>query len=64
MLIVENGHENKDNEHRNVLENEDKSIQFDEKSYTTPYETDKTDFLTADNTLLAMKILLMEEDLN
>merc|ERR1712018_970647 len=51
--IVENGHENKDNEHRNVLENEDKSIQFDEKLYTTPYETDKTDFLTADNTLVS-----------
>merc|ERR1711872_648202 len=47
------GHENKDNGPKNAIENEDTSIQFDEKSRTTPYETDKTDFLTADNTLVS-----------
>merc|ERR1712126_333508 len=51
--IVENGHENKDNGPKNAIENEDTSIQFDEKSRTTPYETDKTHFLTADNTLVS-----------
>merc|ERR1712113_1148231 len=51
--MIEDGYENKENELKTISERDEKSMQYDEKSYTTPHETDKTDFVTVDDTLVS-----------
>merc|ERR1712038_1070228 len=51
--MIEDGYENKENELKTISERDEKSTQYDEKSYTTPHETDKTDFVTVDDTLVS-----------
>merc|ERR1712224_369574 len=45
--------ENKENELKTISEKDEKSTHYEEKSFTTPHETDKTDFVTVDNTLVS-----------
>merc|ERR1719414_1760273 len=51
--VIENGYENKENELKTISERDEKSTLYDEKSFTTPHETDKTDFVTVDETLVS-----------
>merc|ERR1712223_230306 len=51
--MIGDGYENKESELKTMSERDEKSIIYDEKSYTTPHETDKTDFVTVDDTLVS-----------